>query len=54
MILKWGERVTVICTRCKHKFEVIVNWGGGIRLASDERVNPARCPHCGSMKLEVW
>jgi DNA-directed RNA polymerase subunit RPC12/RpoP len=49
-----GARFKVICTRCQHIFEVIRNWGGGIRLASNENVNPAKCPHCGSRVLEVY
>jgi DNA-directed RNA polymerase subunit RPC12/RpoP len=49
-----GARFMVICTRCGHKFEVIRNWGGGIRIASNENVNPAKCPKCDSRLLEVY
>lgn len=49
-----GSVFTVICTRCKYKFKVIRNWGGGLRLFSDERVNPAKCPQCGSIVFEVY
>ena len=54
MTFKAGERVKVICLRCRYKFTVIANWGGGFRLLSNERINPAKCPQCGSLKLEVW
>lgn len=49
-----GARFKVICQRCGHIFEVIRNWGGGVRLAKDERVNPAHCPKCESKLLEVY
>ncbi len=48
-----GAQFDVACKRCKTKFTVIRNWGGGIRRASDEQ-NPATCPQCGSRQLEVW
>lgn len=52
-----GARFTVICKRCNKKFEVIRNWGGGIRRAdlpfNDPRCNPAIC-NCGSRQLEVY
>lgn len=48
-----GAQFKVICKRCKKVFTVIRNWGGGIRLASNEKVNPAICP-CGSRSLEVF
>ena len=44
----------VCCKRCNHKFRVIRNWGGGIRRADNENINPAKCPSCGSMKIEVF
>jgi hypothetical protein len=43
----------VMCKRCKEKFRVIRNWGGGIRRADNENINPAKC-NCGSMKLELY
>jgi len=49
-----GTHFEVVCKRCGHKFTVIRNWGGGIRLASNENVNPAHCPNCQSHQLEVW
>lgn len=53
-IYREGARFKVICTRCKHIFEVFRNWGGGIRIASNENVNPAKCPKCDSRMLEVY
>lgn len=53
-IHKDGAVFTVVCIRCKHKFKVIRNWGGGLRLASDQNVNPAKCPQCGSIVFEVY
>jgi NAD-dependent SIR2 family protein deacetylase len=47
-----GAVFTVICKRCKEKFEVIRNWGGGIRR-QDNGENPAVCK-CGSRQLEVF
>lgn len=49
-----GARFKVICKRCGHIFEVIRNWGGGVRLAKNEGVNPAKCPQCDSRLLEVY
>ena len=51
-----GARFIVICKRCKRKFEVIRNWGGGIRRESSgvhPDGNPAIC-HCGSRQLELF
>lgn len=48
-----GAKFEVICKRCATRFWVIRNWGGGIRRADDERINPAKC-HCGSIQLEVF
>jgi hypothetical protein len=48
-----GDRFDVICKRCNNQFTVIRNWGGGIRRADDENINPAIC-HCGSRRLEVF
>jgi hypothetical protein len=48
-----GAKFEVICKRCKTRFWVIRNWGGGIRRADDERCNPAKC-HCGSLQLELY
>jgi DNA-directed RNA polymerase subunit RPC12/RpoP len=53
-IYEEGARFDVCCARCGKKFTVIRNWGGGIRRADDENINPATCPKCGSRKLEVW
>jgi DNA-directed RNA polymerase subunit RPC12/RpoP len=49
-----GAKFDVVCKRCKIKFKVIRNWGGGIRRSDNENVNPAVCPSCGSRQLEVW
>jgi hypothetical protein len=49
-----GARFTVVCKRCKCEFDVIRNWGGGIQVAGNERINPAECPSCGSMQLELF
>lgn len=49
-----GTQFTVVCKRCDRAFDVIRNFGGGIRLMKDERVNPAKCPSCGSMALELY
>ena len=49
-----GATFTVICKRCDTKFRVIRNFGGGIRRADNENINPAKCPQCGSRQLEVW
>lgn len=48
-----GTRFMVICKRCGEKFEVIRNWGGGIRRADNENINPATCK-CGSRQLELF
>jgi hypothetical protein len=46
-----GARFEVICKRCKARFWVIRNWGGGIRRPDGQ--NPALC-HCGSRQLDVY
>lgn len=43
----------VICKRCKEKFWVIRNFGGGLRRRDNENINPAKC-YCGSLALEVF
>jgi len=49
-----GARFTVICKRCQKKFEVVRNWGGGIRREYGVYAsNPAKC-NCGSMSLELF
>jgi hypothetical protein len=48
-----GARFTVICKRCKKTFEVIRNFGGGIRCEGIHKSNPAICS-CGSRKLELY
>ena len=48
-----GAVFTVICKRCKTKFKVIRNWGGGIRRQDNEKSNPAMC-RCGSRQLELF
>ena len=48
-----GAHFDVICKRCESKFEVIRNWGGGIRRSTHDRSNPAKCS-CGSINLEVY
>jgi len=48
-----GDRFDVLCKRCGNRFTVIRNWGGGIRRADNERINPASCS-CGSLALEVF
>jgi hypothetical protein len=48
-----GAMFEVICKRCKERFEVIRNWGGGIRRRDNENCNPAICK-CGSRQLEVY
>ena len=52
-----GARFTVICKRCQKKYEVIRNWGGGIRRADlregHAKYNPAICD-CGSRQLELF
>jgi Zn finger protein HypA/HybF involved in hydrogenase expression len=49
-----GARFEVICKRCNNVFVVIRNWGGGIRNANNENKNPAECPKCGSLQLEIY
>ncbi len=53
-IHRTGAKFEVVCKRCKTKFAVIRNWGGGIRRADNENINPAVCPNCESRQLEVW
>ena len=48
-----GAKFEVICKRCKKRFWVIRNWGGGIRRADNESINPAKCD-CGSLQLEIY
>ncbi len=49
-----GAKFDVICKRCQNKFEVVRNWGGGIRRDGKyNRSNPAKCS-CGSMALELF
>ncbi len=49
-----GARFEVVCKRCKARFFVIRNWGGGIRRESGyNNSNPAKCD-CGSLRLEVY
>ena len=52
-----GTTFKVICKRCSKVFNVIRNWGGGIRRdnlnCNDSRCNPAICD-CGSRQLEVY
>ena len=52
-----GAKFEVICKRCKKRFEVTRNWGGGIRrdymTVNDRRHNPATCD-CGSRQLELY
>lgn len=52
-----GARFTVICKRCDKKFEVVRNWGGGIRREYQggwqTGSNPAKCD-CGSRQLELY
>lgn len=52
-IYESGTQFEVICKRCGKKFTVIRNWGGGIRCADNQNINPARCS-CGSRQLEVF
>lgn len=51
----WSESALfeVVCKRCGNRFWVRRNWGGGIRRADNENVNPAVCS-CGSRQLEVY
>lgn len=52
-----GARFTVVCKRCNKKFEVVRNFGGGIRReyqgSWQQGSNPAKCD-CGSLKLEIY
>ena len=49
-----GARFDVICKRCGKRFEVIRNWGGGIRREGYyTQSNPAQCD-CGSRQLELF
>lgn len=48
-----GDTFTVICKRYDKQFEVIRNWGGGIRREGVYRNNPAKCS-CGSLQLEIY
>ena len=53
-----GARFNVICKRCNKIFEVIRNFGGGIRRqygsqGQPQGSNPATCS-CGSRKLELY
>ena len=56
-IYREGARFIVICKRCGKKFEVIRNWGGGIRRERNNNQpngsNPAICD-CGSRQLELY
>ena len=52
-LMQEGQRFKVKCLRCNNVFEVIRNWGGGIRRADNENINPARCK-CGAYKLEIY
>ncbi len=48
-----GAHFKVMCKRCEKVFEVIRNFGGGIRSV-DGKTNPMVCPTCGSRQLEVY
>lgn len=49
-----GAHFKVICKRCNKTFEVIRNWGGGVRREDSwNKSNPAKCD-CGSRKLEIY
>ena len=50
-----GAEFEVVCKRCGKKYNVIRNWGGGIRIDYPNwaRSNPAQCT-CGSRQLELW
>lgn len=56
-IYNTGTRFKVICKRCGKIFQVIRNFGGGIRReyeGSHQRgSNPAICD-CGSRQLELY
>ena len=49
----YGAHFDVICKRCSKKFEVVRNFGGGIRREGRNASNPAKCD-CGSINLEVY
>jgi DNA-directed RNA polymerase subunit RPC12/RpoP len=53
-IMETGAQFTVVCKRCERAFDVIRNFGGGIRNHSNQNINPAKCPSCGSMSLELY
>ena len=48
-----GAEFEVICKRCRKRFWVIRNFGGGLRRKDNQRINPAKCS-CGSLSLEVF
>lgn len=52
-----GASFDVICKRCDRQFNVIRNFGGGIRrpdrMPNSGLHNPAICD-CGSRKLEIY
>ncbi len=52
-----GAHFRVACKRCDKDFEVVRNWGGGIRReyqgSGRPGSNPAICD-CGSRQLEIY
>ena len=48
-----GAKFEAICKRCQNRFWVIRNFGGGIRRADNQNINPAKCG-CGSLALEIF
>jgi len=52
-----GAKFDVVCKRCDKRFEVVRNWGGGIRREYKNGFqagsNPAKCS-CGSIQLEPY
>lgn len=56
-IYREGAKFDVVCKRCGKRFEVVRNWGGGIRREYrgqfDPGSNPAKCI-CGSRQLEIY
>ncbi len=48
-----GARFEVVCKRCKKRFWVIRNFGGGTRRSDNQNINPAKCD-CGSFQLEIF
>jgi hypothetical protein len=49
-----GACFDVVCKRCNSRFNVIRNWGGGLRREDSAYAsNPARC-QCGSYQLEIY